>query len=123
MTPGDAGRMATIYGIRNCDTMKRALAWLAEHGVTHEFHDYKKSGVGPQLLARWSAQVGWEKLLNTRGTTWRKLTEEQRSGMNEKKAIALMQQQASLIKRPVLEHNGKILVGFDDQAYRAEFGK
>lgn len=103
--------------------MKRALAWLAEHGVAHEFRDYKKGGVDPQLLARWSAQVGWEKLLNTRGTTWRKLTEEQRSGMNEKKAIALMQQQASLIKRPVLEHNGKILVGFDDQAYRSEFGK
>ena len=103
--------------------MKRAVAWLAKHGVTHEFHDYKKSGVDMQLLARWSEQAGWEELLNSRGTTWRKLTEEQRSGMNEKKAITLMQQQPSLIKRPVLEHNGKILVGFDEQAYRTLFGK
>lgn len=102
--------------------MKRAVAWLAEHGVTYAFHDYKKSGVDMQLLARWSGQAGWEKLLNTRGTTWRKLSDEQRSGLNEKKAITLMQQHPSLIKRPVLEHNDKILVGFDEKAYRAEFG-
>jgi len=115
--------MTTIYGIRNCDTMKRAVAWLDSHCVEHEFHDYKKSGVDPQLLARWSAQTGWQKLLNTRGTTWRKLAEEQRADMNESKAIALMQQQPSLIKRPVLDYNGKLLVGFDEQAYRTVFGK
>lgn len=103
--------------------MKRALAWLTNHSVEHEFHDYRKSGVDTQLLAHWSAQAGWQKLLNTRGTTWRKLTEDQRADMNENKAIALMQQQPSLIKRPVLDHNGKLLVGFDEQAYRAVFGK
>lgn len=113
--------MATIYGIRNCDTMKRAMAWLNDHHVEYEFHDYKKNGVGSDTLKRWSAQVGWEKLLNTRGTTWRKLTEEQRADMNESKAQQLMRQQPSLIKRPVLTHDGRILVGFDEKAWAALF--
>jgi arsenate reductase len=115
--------MTTIYGIRNCDTMKRAIAWLRDQNVEHEFHDYKKSGIDPQLLASWSAQTGWEKLLNTRGTTWRRLSEEQRANMSENKAIELMRQQPSLIKRPVLAHGGKILVGFDEQVYRTLFAK
>lgn len=115
--------MITIYGIRNCDTMKRAMAWLARNSVSYEFHDYKRNGIDPELLARWSAQTGWEKLLNIRGTTWRKLTDEQRADMNGNKAIELMQQQPSLIKRPVLDHDGKIMVGFDEQAYRSAFGK
>ena len=114
--------MTTIFGIRNCDTMKRAMDWLARNGVDYEFHDYKKNGVEPDLLARWSSQAGWETLLNTRGTSWRKLAESQRADMNEEKALALMRQQPSLIKRPVLQHNGDILVGFDEQAYRKEFG-
>jgi arsenate reductase len=115
--------MTTIYGIRNCDTMKRAIAWLRDQNVEHEFHDYKRSGIDPKLLSLWSAQTGWEALLNTRGTTWRKLSEEQRANMSGEKAIELMCQQPSLIKRPVLVHGGKILVGFDEQAYRIFFGK
>jgi len=115
--------MTTIYGIRNCDTMKRAIAWLRAHEVEHSFHDYKKSGIGAELLEHWAAQTGWEKLLNTRGTTWRKLSAEQRADINENRAVELMQQQPSLIKRPVLDHDGHILVGFDEQAYSALFGK
>ena len=115
--------MTTIYGIRNCDTMKRAMAWLARNSVEYEFHDYKKNGVDPQMLSRWSKQAGWETLLNTRGTTWRKLDQAQRANMSEKTALALMHQQPSLIKRPVLQHNDKLLVGFDEQAYRDEFGR
>jgi len=110
--------MTTIYGIKNCDTMKRAFAWLKDHGVDYEFHDYKKAGVSTEMLESWTSQVGWEKLLNTRGTTWRKLSEEQRADMSEKKAQQLMQQQPSLIKRPVLSHGRTILVGFDDKAYQ-----
>ena len=98
--------------------MKRAFAWLKDHGVDYEFHDYKKAGVSADMLESWTSQVGWEKLLNTRGTTWRKLSEEQRADMSEKKAQQLMQQQPSLIKRPVLSDGSKILVGFDDKAYQ-----
>ncbi len=109
--------MTTIYGITNCDTMKRAFAWLKDNGIDYEFHDYKKVGVNAAMLKSWTSQVDWEKLLNTRGTTWRKLSEEQRADIDEKKAQQLMQQQPSLIKRPVLVHGSKILVGFDAKAY------
>ncbi len=115
--------MTRIYGIKNCDTMKRAFAWLKDRQVEYEFHDYKKDGIDTESLSKWSAQVGWEKLLNTRGTTWRKLTEEQRANMSEKKAQQLMRQQPSLIKRPVLVHGRNILVGFDETAYQELFGK
>ena len=114
---------ATIYGIKNCDTMKRAFAWLKQHEVEHDFHDYKKAGVNTELLKAWSDQVGWEKLLNTRGTTWRKLSEDQRHDMNETKALKLMCQQPSLIKRPVIDHSETLLVGFDDAAYERLFNK
>lgn len=97
--------------------MKRAFAWLKDNGIDYEFHDYKKVGVNAAMLKSWTSQVDWEKLLNTRGTTWRKLSEEQRADMSEKKAQQLMQQQPSLIKRPVLIHGSKILVGFDAKAY------
>lgn len=110
--------MTTIYGIKNCDTMKRAFAWLKDQHVDYQFHDYKKQGIDAETLSKWSAKVGWEKLLNTRGTTWRKLSEDQRVDMSEKKAQQLMRQQPSLIKRPVLSHGSKILVGFDDKAYQ-----
>jgi len=113
----------TIFGIKNCDTMKRAFAWLTVHGVEHEFHDYKKAGVSTELLKTWSDRVGWEKLLNTRGTTWRKLSEDQRRDMNETKALQLMHQQPSLIKRPVIDHSESLLVGFDDAAYGRLFIK
>ncbi|MFN0313759.1 MAG: ArsC family reductase [Burkholderiales bacterium] len=115
--------MATIFGIKNCDTMKRAFAWLGGHGVPYTFHDYKKAGVSAGQLRSWAAQAGWEALLNTRGTTWRKLAPEQQAGLDEDKAIALMMANPSLIKRPVLEHGKSLLVGFALERYAALFGK
>ncbi len=115
--------MPTVYGIKNCDTMKRAFAWLKDHDVEHDFHDYKKAGASTELLKAWSDRVGWEKLLNTRGTTWRKLSEDQRRDMNETKALQLMHQQPSLIKRPVIDHSESLLVGFDNAAYERLFNK
>ena len=103
--------------------MKRAFAWLKHHEVEHDFHDYKKADVSAELLKAWSGQVGWDKLLNTRGTTWRKLSEDQRRDMNETKALQLMRQQPSLIKRPVIDHSGTLLVGFDSAAYERLFNK
>ncbi len=114
--------MTTIYGIKNCDTMKRAFAWLKEHRVEYAFHDYKKDGVTAAMLETWASRVGWEKLLNTRGTTWRRLSETQREGVDAPKALQLMQQQPSLIKRPVLAHGKQLLVGFDASAYERMFG-
>jgi arsenate reductase len=107
----------TIYGIRNCDTMKRAFAWLKQHDIAYTFHDYKKDGISESTLQSWSKQVGWEKLLNTRGTTWRKLSEDQRNDMDEEKALHLMEQQSSLIKRPVVAHGKTLLVGYDESDY------
>ena len=110
----------TIYGIANCDTMKKARSWLAEHGVTYRFHDYKKDGIDRKLLAGWCAKVGWETLLNRAGTTFKKLPDKGKQGLTEKKAIALMLDQPSMIKRPVLDlGGGKLLVGFKPEAYAA----
>jgi len=114
--------MTRIYGIKNCDTMKRAFTWLKDHHVDYEFHDYKKSGVTAAMLKSWSSQVGWEALLNTRGTTWRKLSEQDRADMNERKSLQLMQQQPSLIKRPVMAHGKKLLVGFEESEYESLLG-
>ena len=111
--------MTTIYGIRNCDTMKRAFAWLKDHGVEYTFHDYKKSGVTTDMLKEWASQAGWEKLLNTRGTTWRKLSEQDRDGVDLSKALQLMQQQPSIIKRPVLVQGKTLLVGFNANDYES----
>ena len=112
----------TLYGIRNCDTMKKAWTWLDEHGVAHDFHDYKKSGIDRAKLAAWAGEVGWEKLLNRAGTTFKKLPEADKQGIDEAKAIALMQAQPSMIKRPVLEADGRLLVGFKPADYEAAFG-
>jgi len=102
--------------------MKRAFAWLKNHEVDYTFHDYKKAGVTEAMLESWASQVGWEKLLNTRGTTWRKLSEQDRDSVDSRKALRLMQQQPSLIKRPVLIHGKKLLVGFDESAYETVLG-
>lgn len=102
-----------LYGIPNCDTVKKARAWLAARGAAHRFHDYKKEGADPARLARWADAVGWETLLNTRGTTFRKLPEADRTGLDRDRALALMEAHPSLIKRPVVEHSGGLLVGFD----------
>jgi arsenate reductase len=111
-------KLITIYGIKNCDTMKKARAWLDKHGVGYVFHDYKTAGIERERLEKWSKKVGWETLLNRAGTTFRKLPDKDKSGLNEKKAIALMLAQPSMIKRPVLDiGGGKLLVGFQPEVY------
>src|ERR1700726_3497815 len=107
----------TIYGIKNCDTMKKARAWLDGHGVAYDFHDYKAAGVAKDKLKQWSDELGWETLLNRAGTTFRKLPEADKEGLNEKKALALMLAQPSMIKRPVLDLGGKRVVGFKPEIY------
>jgi arsenate reductase len=112
----------TIYGIKNCDTMKKARAWLDSHGVAYDFHDYKTAGIDKDRLKRWSESLGWETLLNRAGTTFRKLPDADKEGVNEKKALALMLAQPSMIKRPVLDCDGKLLVGFKPEVYAKEVG-
>jgi arsenate reductase len=102
-----------LYGITNCDTVKKARTWLDARGVGHAFHDYKKEGADPAKLAAWSDAVGWETLLNRRGTMFRGLGEADKADIDRAKALRLMEAQPSLIKRPVLEHAGGVLVGFD----------
>jgi arsenate reductase len=111
-----------IYGIKNCDTMKKARAWLDKHGIDYAFHDCKTAGVEREKLERWAKKVGWEALLNRAGTTFRKLPDKDKDGLTEKKAVALMLKQPSMIKRPVLELGaGKLLVGFAPESYKAAF--
>ncbi len=107
----------TIYGIKNCDTMKKARAWLDAHGLTYNFHDYKAAGIERKRLENWCQAVGWETLLNRAGTTFRALPEVDKAGLTEKKAIGLMLAQPSMIKRPVLEIGGELLVGFKPESY------
>ncbi len=108
----------TIYGIKNCDTMKKARTWLEGHGVEYAFHDYKTAGIDRAHLEKWVKKAGWETLLNRAGTTFRKLPESDKTDINEHKAIALMLEYPSAIKRPVLEAGGgKILVGFKPEIY------
>lgn len=109
----------TIYGIKNCDSMKKARAWLDEHGVPYIFHDYKAAGIDKDRLRRWIAKTSWETLLNRSGTTFRKLSDDQKSDLTEQKAIALMLEQPSLIKRPVLEMGDQLLVGFRPDVYQS----
>ena len=111
--------MATLYGIPNCDTMKKARKWLDGHGVSYEFHDYKKAGIEKKTLTTWCDKVGYEVLLNTRGTTWRKLDAAQKEGVTAARAIALMAEQPSIIKRPVMVSGSKLLVGFDEPAWKS----
>ncbi len=109
----------TIHGIRNCDTMKKARAWLEAHGIAHDFHDYKVAGLDRAMLDRWLKQVAWERLLNRAGPTFRKLPDGQKEGLDQGKAIALMLSNPSMVKRPVLEAGGKLLVGFRPDEYAA----
>jgi arsenate reductase len=114
---------ATIYGIKNCDTMKKARAWLDKQGVAYDFHDYKTAGIERDRLERWSKKVGWETLLNRAGTTFKKLPDQDKQDLTEKKAIALMLSQPSMIKRPVLDLGGsKLLVGFKPESYGEALG-
>ena len=113
--------MITIYGIRNCDTMKKARKWLADNGVEYEFHDYKKLGIEKKKLNEWIKTVGWETLLNRRGMMWRKVPDDVKASIDEKSAIGLMLETPSIIKRPVLEANGKVTVGFKAESYQELF--
>lgn len=107
-----------IHGIKNCDTMKKTFAWFEGAGVAYEFHDYKKAGIDAATLTRWCEKLGWEALVNKRGTTWRKLTPNQQVVADTAAAIALMQAQPSLIRRPVIEFaSGELVVGLDTAAF------
>ena len=112
-----SNRAITLYGIKNCDTMKKARAWLDARNVAYRFHDYKVDGIDRARLESWARSVGWETLLNRAGTTFRKLPEAERAGIDERKALALMLDQPSLIKRPVLDLGGRLLVGFKPEMY------
>jgi arsenate reductase (glutaredoxin) len=112
----------TIYGIKNCDTMKKARAWLDTHRVAYHFHDYKTEGIDKKRLDGWARSVGWETLLNRTGTTFRKLPDKDKEGLTAAKAIALMLEQPSMIKRPVLDLGDKLVVGFKPETYKAEVG-
>lgn len=111
----------TIYGIKNCDTMKKARAWLDAAGIAYDFHDYKASGIDRAHLTAWARKVGWETLLNRAGTTFRALPDADKTNITETKAIALMIAQPSMIKRPVLVAGDKLIVGFKPETYKAAF--
>ena len=111
--------MITLYGIPNCDTMKKARSWLNDHGIVYTFHDYKKLGVPETELKRWVKQLGWETVLNRNGTTWRKLDDAIKDKINQANAIKLMMENPSMVKRPVLDIEGELLIGFSEE----NFGK
>lgn len=111
----------TVYGIPNCNSVKKAVDWLNNAAIPFDFHNYKKQGITAAKLNGWCKQVGWEKLLNKKGTTWRKLSPEQQEGItNQKAAVQMMQENPSIIKRPVVEYEGKLMVGYDDSRYEQE---
>ena len=112
-------KSVTVYGIKNCDTMKKARAWLEAHKVAYAFHDYKTQGIDKARLEGWVKKAGWEIVLNRAGTTFKKLPDAELANVTEKKAIALMLAQPSMIKRPVLEQGGEIVVGFKPEIYAA----
>jgi arsenate reductase len=115
-------KSVTIYGIKACDTMKKARTWLGTHGVGHAFHDYKVEGIERDVLEAWARAIGWETLLNRAGTTFRKLSDADKANLNQAAAISLMLAQPSMIKRPVLDVDGTLIVGFKPEAYAAAFG-
>jgi len=113
----------TLYGIKNCDTMKKARAWLDAHGVEYVFHDYKTAGMARDTLERWVGELGWEALLNRSGTTFRKLPDAEKQGLTEARAVALMLAQPSMIRRPVLDLGPKRVVGFSLENYEQAVGR
>jgi len=110
--------MVTMYGIANCDTIKKARRWLDENGVEYRFHDYRKDGIDKAQLQAWAGELGWENLLNRRGTTWRRLSDAERDGVNQARAIALLLQYPAMIKRPLLDSGSQRLLGFDARRYQ-----
>jgi Spx/MgsR family transcriptional regulator len=113
----------TLYGIKSCDTMKKARTWLDEHDVAYDFHDYKIAGIDKKHLESWCKQMGWEIVLNRAGTTFRKVPEADRQNLDAAKAVNLMLAQPSMIKRPVLDLGQRLLVGFKPELYKAAFAK
>ncbi len=111
------GKQVTIYGIKACDTMKKARDWLDQHGVAYAFHDYKAAGIDRARLEAWVDRLGWELVLNRAGTTFRKLPDADKQGLDRDRAIALMQAQPSMIKRPILDVDGALLAGFKPDAF------
>ena len=109
--------MSIMYGIKNCDTIKKARKWLEAENIDYTFHDYKKDGVDEALFKSWLSELGWELIINRRGTTWRKLPDEQKENMNNASALEAMLDNPSIIKRPLLVHNGQKLLGFKAEEY------
>ncbi|OOZ41612.1 arsenate reductase [Solemya pervernicosa gill symbiont] len=114
--------MTTLYGIKNCDTVKKARKWFETNGIDYTFHDFRADGINKKLIDGWAKSVDWELLLNRRSTTWRQLDEQDRDGLNKTKAVALLIEHPTLIKRPVLDHDGAIQIGFKDSDYASLFG-
>ncbi|WP_423148894.1 ArsC family reductase [Rubrolithibacter danxiaensis] len=110
-----------VYGIKNCDTVKKALNWLNQHQIQYEFHDFKKLGISEDKLSEWAQKTGWENLINKRGTTWKKLDLQVQQGITtDKAAFTLMQEKTSVIKRPIIESNNVLLFGFDEEAFEKQ---
>lgn len=114
-------KMVKMYGIPNCDTIKKARRWLDDHGVAYEFHDYKKAGIDEAMLTAWIGQLGWESLLNKRSTTWRQLDEAAKANLDEKQAIQIMLANPSIIKRPLLDDGKQLHLGFKADQYAQLF--
>lgn len=115
--------MITLYGIKNCDSVKKARRWLEAQGLEYRFHDLRLDGLDPEVLERWVERLGWERLLNRRGATWRRLDESRRRDLDEAKAVALMLEAPTLIKRPVIDTGAELLVGFDAQTYQQRLAR
>lgn len=115
--------MTTLYGIKNCDTIKKARKWLSENGIEHQLHDYRSDGLDQSQLEQWCQELGWEQLLNRRGTTWRKLPDEIKDTIDESSAIRLMLEQPAMIKRPLLDTGTQRLLGFKAEEYEHLFLK
>ncbi|PID50218.1 MAG: ArsC family reductase [Proteobacteria bacterium] len=113
--------MTTLYGISNCDTVRKARAWLEERGIPYTFHDFRKDGLNPVQLRAWVAELGWEALINKRGRTWRQLPERTRNHMDETLALAVMEEQPAIIKRPVLDLGTRRMLGFSADTYQNTF--
>jgi len=113
----------TMYGIPNCDTIKKARKWLEAEGIEYQFHDYRKQGINSELVKEFCASLGWENVLNKRGTTYRQLSQEQKNSLTEQNAIELLVEHPAMIKRPILNHNGQLHLGFKADSYSAIFAQ
>ena len=113
--------MITVYGIKNCDTVKKALKWLADHNIEHKLHDYRVDGLDTAFLQQAEAQFGWENLVNKRSTTWRNLEDDVKKTLSKATALSVLAENPTLIKRPIILQEGKALIGFDEKGYEATF--